>query len=142
MRQYSHHMTLRTGIVLATLALVPLAACSGGAAATSAAPAPASSSAAAPAPSASATGAASPSGSSQSYTMADVAKHNSQTDCWAAIDGDVYDLTQWISRHPGGPDKIIGLCGTDATSAFHNQHDDQARPNEQLASFKVGTLTD
>ena len=72
--------------------------------------------------------------------MADVAKHNGQTDCWAAIDGDVYDLTQWISRHPGGPDKIIGLCGTDATSAFHNQHDDQARPNTQLAAFKVGTL--
>ena len=55
-------------------------------------------------------------------------------------DGNVYDLTQWISRHPGGPDKIIPLCGTDATSAFHNQHDDQARPNNQLATFKVGTL--
>ena len=111
-------MTLRTGIVLATLALVPLAACSGAAAATSAAPAPASSSAAAPAPSASATGAASPSGSSQSYTMADVAKHNSQTDCWAAIDGDVYDLTQWISRHPGGPDKIIGVSAQTVEQAI------------------------
>ena len=141
MRQYSHHMTLRTGIVLATLALVPLAACSGGAAATSAAPAPASSSAAAPAPSASATGAASPSGSSQSYTMADVAKHNSQTDCWAAIDGDVYDLTQWISRHPGGPDKIIGLCGTDATAAFAAQHGKDKAPQQRLAGFRIGALS-
>jgi len=72
--------------------------------------------------------------------MAEVAKHNSQQDCWAVIDGGVYDLTTWISRHPGGPDKIIPLCGTDATSKFHGQHDDQARPNEQLATFKVGTL--
>jgi cytochrome b involved in lipid metabolism len=138
-------MNLRTGIVLATLALVPLSACSGAAAASSAAPAPASSSAAAPASSSSPASAASSAGTSSSaastsYTMAEVAKHNSQADCWAAIDGNVYDLTKWVSRHAGGPDKIIPLCGTDATSAFHNQHDDQARPNNQLATFKVGTL--
>jgi len=74
------------------------------------------------------------------YTMAQVATHNSQADCWAVIDNNVYDLTQWISRHPGGPDKIIPLCGTDATSNFHGQHDDQAKPNTQLATFMVGTL--
>lgn len=137
MCQYSRRMKLRPGIVLATLALMPLAACSGGAAATASAPAPASSTAA-PASSPSATGSAST--ADQAYTMIEVATHNSQQDCWAVIDGGVYDLTTWISRHPGGPDKIIPLCGTDATSKFHGQHDDQARPNEQLASFKVGTL--
>ncbi len=74
--------------------------------------------------------------------MTDVAKHNTQQDCWAAIDGSVYDLTSWISRHPGGPDKIIPLCGTDATTAFHNQHDDQEKPNQQLATFRIGALID
>lgn len=129
-------MKLHPGIVLATLTLAPLAACSSGPAATSAPAAPATSaSAPATSPSASSTADA-----GTTYTMAEVAKHNSQQDCWAVIDGGVYDLTQWISRHPGGPDKIIPLCGTDATSKFHGQHDDQARPNEQLATFKVGTL--
>ena len=129
-------MRLRPGIVLATLAVIPLAACSTGAATpTTAASAPGTTSASSPAATS-----ASPSAAGTSYTMAQVATHNSQQDCWAVIDGNVYDLTQWISRHPGGPDKIIPLCGTDATSKFHGQHDDQARPNEQLATFKVGTL--
>ena len=130
-------MRLHPGIVLATLALAPLAACSSGPAATSAPATPATS---APAPAATSPSASSTADAGTTYTMAEVAKHNSQQDCWAVIDGGVYDLTQWISRHPGGPDKIIPLCGTDATSKFHGQHDDQARPNEQLATFKVGTL--
>lgn len=139
MCHYPRRMKLRSGIVLATLALVPLAACSSGTAATTSAPAPATSSAATSArPSASASAPAS--ASNATYTMAQVATHNSQQDCWAVIDKNVYNLTQWINRHPGGPDKIIPLCGTDATSNFHGQHDDQSRPNEQLATFKVGTV--
>ncbi len=67
--------------------------------------------------------------------MADVAKHNTQQDCWAAVDGDVYDLTSWISRHPGGADKIIPLCGTDASAAFRNQHGSQERPKPAARQF-------
>ena len=89
-----------------------------------------------------ATSAPATSAGTKSYTLAEVATHNKQSDCWAAIDAEVYDLTEWISKHPGGPDKILGLCGTDATSAFSTQHDGQAKPNTQLASFKVGDLTD
>ncbi len=121
---------------------MPLAACSSGSAPTTSAAAPASSSASSPAansPSASAS--ASGASAAKTFTMAEVATHNSQQDCWAVVDGNVYNLTSWISRHPGGPDKIIPLCGTDATANFHGQHDDQARPNDQLATFKLGTLT-
>ncbi|MGV1003359.1 MAG: cytochrome b5 domain-containing protein [Candidatus Nanopelagicales bacterium] len=78
--------------------------------------------------------------SATTYSMDDVAAHASQTDCWAAIGGKVYDLTKWISQHPGGPDKIIPLCGTDATSAFTGQHDSQAAPNGRLEGFQVGVL--
>ncbi|MFT3970014.1 MAG: cytochrome b5-like heme/steroid binding domain-containing protein [Micropruina sp.] len=109
-------MKLRTALLLATPAVLVVTACGG-------TPAPSSSTIA-----------------FLTYTMADVATHHTKDDCWAAIDGGVYDLTSWISRHPGGPDKIIPLCGTDATSAFHNQHDSQAKPNQQLAEFKVGEL--
>jgi len=115
----------RIGVLLAPLTILALAGCG-------ASPSP-SASTAAPSGSASA---------SASYRMTDVAKHNTQQDCWAAIDGSVYDLTSWISRHPGGPDKIIPLCGTDATTAFHNQHDDQEKPNQQLATFRIGALID
>lgn len=111
-------MKLRTALLLAAPAALLLTGCGGS-----------------PAPS--------PSNSvslSGVYSMADVATHNTKDDCWAVIDGGVYNLTSWITRHPGGPDKIIPLCGTDATSAFRNQHDSQEKPNQQLAEFKVGEL--
>ena len=72
--------------------------------------------------------------------MQQVAQHNSPSDCWAVVDNNVYDLTSWINQHPGGPGPIEGMCGTDATSAFHGKHDGQTRPNETLATFQIGAL--
>ena len=74
------------------------------------------------------------------YTMADVATHNSAQSCWAAVSGDVYDLTTWIGKHPGGSSVIKALCGTDATSAFLGAHRGERRPASELATFKIGTL--
>lgn len=104
---------------------------------------PASGSAAAApstAPSDSASASASASSSSGTITMADVAKHNSQADCWSVVNKDVYNLTAWIAQHPGGPSPIESMCGVDATSAFTNQHGGQGRPEQELASFKIGVL--
>ena len=74
------------------------------------------------------------------YTLADVAQHNTAAHCWAAVDGQVYDLTDWIGQHPGGQQRIIALCGTDATVAFSTQHGGQARPASQLAPLQIGVL--
>ena len=76
----------------------------------------------------------------ESYTLADVARHDDAPSCWAAIDGSVYDLTGWINQHPGGRDRILGLCGTDASAAFAAQHSGDSRPHTQLARFKIGDL--
>jgi cytochrome b involved in lipid metabolism len=77
---------------------------------------------------------------SKTYTLADVGTHNSAASCWTAINGNVYDVTSWISKHPGGPDHIIALCGTDGSAAFNGQHGGQAQPAAMLATFSVGTL--
>lgn len=76
----------------------------------------------------------------KSYTMAEVAKHGSQSDCWSAIDGGVYNLTSWIGQHPGGSDAIVSMCGTDGSSAFNNEHGGERRPANELAGFKIGVL--
>lgn len=88
---------------------------------------------------------ASPSGSASAtagttYTLDQVKQHNTAQDCWAAINGGVYDLTEWIGQHPGGSDRIIPLCGTDASSAFNNQHAGQGRPETQLTRYFIGDL--
>jgi uncharacterized membrane protein len=103
-------------------------------------PAPSASPVSSAATSASPSASPSASSTAASYTMAEVATHNSASSCWAAISGSVYDLTRWINQHPGGPDVITALCGTDATSAFTAQHGGQAEPADELATFKIGTL--
>jgi cytochrome b involved in lipid metabolism len=75
------------------------------------------------------------------YTMADVALHNSAASCWSAINGGVYDLTSWINQHPGGQGTILSICGIDGSSAFNNQHGGQRRPASELTGFQIGTLT-
>ena len=72
--------------------------------------------------------------------MAQVEQHNSSSSCWTAINGKVYDVTEWISEHPGGPEHIIPLCGTDGSAAFNAQHGGQSAPAAELASFYIGDL--
>ncbi len=73
-------------------------------------------------------------------TMAEVAKHNVKEDCYIVVRDMVYDVTKGIDQHPGGPDKIIPLCGKDATAAFSGQHGGQPQPEAALASMKIGAL--
>ena len=81
-----------------------------------------------------------PAPTAASYTAAQVATHKDASSCWTSISGSVYDLTKWISQHPGGPDRILSICGIDGTSAFEGQHGGQSRPEQVLATFKIGTL--
>lgn len=74
------------------------------------------------------------------YTMAQVKTHHGASSCWAVIDGNVYDLTKWINQHPGGPDKILGICGTDASAAFQQQHSEDPEPKKRLGGFQIGVL--
>jgi ribosomal protein L23 len=86
----------------------------------------------APTPSASAT----PAG----YTMEQVKANNTATKCWSAIDGKVYDLTNWISSHPGGAGAITSLCGTDGTASFKGQHGGSGQPQSRLSGYLLGPL--
>lgn len=99
-----------------------------------------SSSSASARPSATKPVSASPSPSAQVYTLADVEQHSTAADCWSIVEGNVYDLTSWISQHPGGQGPIEGMCGVDATQAFLGQHGTQSRPNNELAGFQIGAL--
>lgn len=76
----------------------------------------------------------------QNLTPTQVATHNTATSCYTIINGAVYDLTTWITQHPGGPDVIVGLCGRDGTEAFSNAHGGQGEPEQTLEQFKIGVV--
>ena len=74
------------------------------------------------------------------YTMEQVKANNTAQKCWSAINGQVYDLTTWISSHPGGASAITSMCGTDGTTAYINQHKGQTQPASRLAGYLLGPL--
>jgi cytochrome b involved in lipid metabolism len=76
----------------------------------------------------------------KTYAMTEVVAHKDSSSCWSVIDGNVYDLTQWISKHPGGRQAIIQLCGKDGTEKFHGQHADNKRQADALVMMKIGVL--
>jgi hypothetical protein len=69
-----------------------------------------------------------------------VAQNNVPESCWSVINGNVYDLTDWIARHPGGSGNIIRMCGIDATADFDRQHGGQGRPESELKAYVLGAL--
>ncbi len=80
-----------------------------------------------------------PTSTTKTYSLAEVATHSTQASCWTTIRGSVYDVTTWISKHPGGAQAITGLCGKDG-AAFVAKHGGQAKPETVLAGFKIGVL--
>ncbi|KAF2448724.1 hypothetical protein P171DRAFT_461459 [Karstenula rhodostoma CBS 690.94] len=52
----------------------------------------------------------------------EVQKHATKDDCWVIINGLVYDMTDFLEAHPGGPSAIIQQAGKDASSKFTLLH--------------------
>jgi len=56
------------------------------------------------------------------YTMEEVAKHNTEKDCWVVVNGDVLDVSEFLPDHPGGRKAILIYAGRDATEEFNMLH--------------------
>lgn len=52
----------------------------------------------------------------------EVKLHNNRNDCWVVLNGDVYDVTSFLSAHPGGVGKLLDYAGKDATEKFYQLH--------------------
>ena len=38
----------------------------------------------------------------KTFTLEEVAKHNTREDCWVIVGTDVLDVTKYLDEHPGG----------------------------------------
>ncbi|KAK4541321.1 hypothetical protein LTR36_008079 [Oleoguttula mirabilis] len=52
----------------------------------------------------------------------ELATHNSRDSCWLAINGIVWDVTAFVSEHPGGANLILKVAGKDATEQYETFH--------------------
>ncbi|XP_061165492.1 acyl-CoA 6-desaturase-like isoform X1 [Saccostrea echinata] len=75
-----------------------------------------------------------------SYSCQEVAKHDKRDDRWIIINNEVYNITEWSKRHPGGS-KVIGhYAGQDATDAFRAFHNDLDQVQKYLLPLHIGSV--
>merc|ERR1719229_1189322 len=74
-------------------------------------------------------------------TLAEVAKHNTKADCWVVVNGEVLDVTSFLSEHPGGELAILTFAGKDASEEFNMIHPPDVIPKyaPDAVIGKVGT---
>jgi cytochrome b involved in lipid metabolism len=75
-----------------------------------------------------------------SITPEEMAIHNTEDDCWIVLYGDVYDLTNYARRHPGGARIVTDLAGSDGTAQYEHFHSEALLRSVQ--GDIVGTLVD
>lgn len=78
------------------------------------------------------------------YTYEDVRRHRRPNDAWIAVHGKVYDITNFIPRHPAGNIILTGL-GRDATALFESHHnlvDNIDAIYKTMAKYEIGTIKD
>ncbi|XP_034655895.1 cytochrome b5 [Drosophila subobscura] len=78
---------------------------------------------------------------SQLYELSEVAEQTGKKGkpCWIIIKGNVYDVTKFLSEHPGGEDLLLEYGGKDASKAFR-QAGHSSDAEKELKNFKIGEL--
>ncbi|KAJ9531496.1 hypothetical protein QJQ45_015040 [Haematococcus lacustris] len=74
----------------------------------------------------------------KTFTLEDVAQHNSEESAWFVYEDKVYDATSFLEDHPGGADSIVIVAGMDATEDFNAIHSKKAKA--MLADYYLGDL--
>ena len=77
------------------------------------------------------------------YSATQIATHASTTSCWLLINNRVYDVTTYLSHHPGGIRTITPWCGKESTKAFatkagRGEHSPAAY--DDLKTYFIGVL--
>jgi len=77
--------------------------------------------------------------SPQIFTIEQIKCHDNSNDLWMVIYNKVYDVTSFISSHPGSAEVLLDCGGVDATEAFEDvAHSDDAF--QMLEPYFIGNL--
>ncbi|KAK7465686.1 hypothetical protein VKT23_005658 [Stygiomarasmius scandens] len=74
------------------------------------------------------------------WTLEEVAKHNTASSCWVIIKNQVYDVSEFLSEHPGGTSIILKYAGRDATLAYEPIHPKDALEKNLPSSKHLGPV--
>ena len=72
------------------------------------------------------------------YTEEQIQSHVRPDDCWITAHGNVYDVTRYIGKHPGGSRSILNFGGRDTTR--HHDFHTQFTKKKIWVRYKIGKV--
>lgn len=73
------------------------------------------------------------------YKWTEIAEHTEMDDCWIVIEKKVFNVSEFLPKHPGGRWIILEYAGKDATPGFQKTiHSPIAI--EMMADLYIGDL--
>ena len=71
------------------------------------------------------------------YTEEEVNEHNTTDSCWCIANNNVYDVTAFLNKHPGGKFVLLSKAGTNVTTqyAWHSSH-----AKKLWEKYKIGKI--
>jgi cytochrome b involved in lipid metabolism len=76
---------------------------------------------------------------SKIYTKEEVLLHNNENDCWIIINNRVYNITNYLTKHPGGNKILLQCAGKDCTEYFNNINHSQ-KAQKELENYYIGNI--
>lgn len=67
-------------------------------------------------------------------------KNNKQDGFWIAIEGSVYDITEYIHIHPGGKEILCSIAGMVGDYYYRKVHSQNSEADGWLGMYKIGRL--
>jgi len=81
------------------------------------------------------------------YSLSEVEKHSTIDDCWMVIERAVYDVSDYVPRHPAPQEVLKPWCGREATMGMRTKGEDSrgnsdhsARAWRMLERYRIGEL--
>ncbi|KAJ5368807.1 cytochrome b5-like heme binding domain-containing protein [Penicillium cataractarum] len=80
--------------------------------------------------------------STKSFTPAEVAAHNNaDKGMYIIVDSSVYDVTNFVDKHPGGAKILKRVAGKDASKQFWKYHNESVL-KKYAPKLKIGDVKD
>ena len=79
----------------------------------------------------------------ETYSLEEVRKHDSEKSAWLVHKGRVFDVTEFISHHPGGRNVLLPKFGGDVTEIMQDPqiHKHTALAYNMLNKYCIGKLS-
>lgn len=76
------------------------------------------------------------------FSVEEVQQHHTEKDAWIVHRGKVYDVSEFLERHPGGKDILLAYAGQDVTTLMTQEelHKHTAFAYGWLGKYLIGRL--